>query len=100
MGILLLYNDADAHSVASLASTTNLSARELNRTVRSLVACKLLLADPALPASGDVPGEVVLMGAGESKTSKGSSGASMERFMLCYCNTFHRLTLHFKLRFS
>lgn len=60
MGILLLYNCTDVHTVASLAATTNLSKRELNRSLRSLVTCKLLIPEPPLPATGDVPGECTL----------------------------------------
>ena len=60
MGILLLYNCTDVQTVASLAATTNLSKREFNRSLRSLVMCKLLIPEPALPATGDVPDECTL----------------------------------------
>jgi len=61
MAILLLYNEADSFSVDAIATGTQLAERELYRTVRSLVATKLLQADPPLDGgSGAIDGAVVI----------------------------------------
>lgn len=60
MVILMLFNEADSCTVDTIQSSTNLSERELYRTVRSLIATKLLIADPALQPEGEIPGDCTI----------------------------------------
>eukprot|EP00040_Diaphanoeca_grandis_P022173 m.118672 g.118672 ORF g.118672 m.118672 type:complete len:741 (-) comp28685_c2_seq2:105-2327(-) len=61
MGVLLLYNDHDSHTVEAIANSTSLSTKELQKTIRSLLVCKLLVAEPAAPPTAeDIPNDSTL----------------------------------------
>lgn len=60
MVILMLFNDSESCTVEAIAAGTNLSDRELHRTIRSLVTTKLLVAETPLPASDDISPDCVI----------------------------------------
>ena len=56
MVVLLLFNEADECAIDTIASSTSLEKKELQRTVRSLIATKLLTSSvPLGDTDDDIP---------------------------------------------
>jgi len=89
MAIMLLYNDADTFTVAQIREHTSLSEKELQRTLRSLIACHLFKCAPgsgqpagALDRSSSAPEVGAAEGPaapGVQRISSATSGLSSTR---------------------
>lgn len=79
MAVALLFNTADAYTVGQIRELTSLSEKELQRTLRSLVACKLLRREKKAAADGKAGANMRAQSAPESGAAEPAPGPPSPR---------------------